>query len=131
MDDLLGSFRWYDALCFNQDDVDERSQQVRLMRDIYSQAWQVVVWLGEDYHRYAAMAIDTTQSAFNCFCLESGFDGNRASANDCIIALDKIQHDPDFASSDRNNGYLPQFRANSGGIYPLEWQAVAWLYNLE
>ncbi|KUJ08711.1 HET-domain-containing protein, partial [Mollisia scopiformis] len=42
---------WIDAICVNQEDLNERSQQVQLMREIYSQAWRVVVWLGEDEER--------------------------------------------------------------------------------
>lgn len=38
---------WIDALSINQNDNDERSHQVRLMRDIYSSAARVIVWLGE------------------------------------------------------------------------------------
>lgn len=38
---------WIDALCINQDDLPERSQQVSLMRDIYSRAQSVHIWLGE------------------------------------------------------------------------------------
>ncbi|TGO55703.1 hypothetical protein BCON_0088g00340 [Botryotinia convoluta] len=37
---------WIDALCINQDDLDKREQQVKLMRDIYAMAWQVVASLG-------------------------------------------------------------------------------------
>ncbi|KAI0445124.1 heterokaryon incompatibility protein-domain-containing protein [Xylaria telfairii] len=37
---------WIDAVCINQTDVKERNQQVKRMADIYSQASQVVVWLG-------------------------------------------------------------------------------------
>lgn len=37
---------WIDQLCINQDDIDERSQQVSLMGDIYSLAERVIVWLG-------------------------------------------------------------------------------------
>lgn len=37
---------WVDALCINQNDISERSNQVGLMRDIYSTAKEVVVWLG-------------------------------------------------------------------------------------
>jgi len=37
---------WADALCINQDDNEEKSHQVPLMRKIYSQALQVNVWLG-------------------------------------------------------------------------------------
>lgn len=39
---------WIDAICINQDDLDERNFQVRLMWHIYSVAGQVMVWLGEE-----------------------------------------------------------------------------------
>ncbi|KFA68957.1 hypothetical protein S40285_06997 [Stachybotrys chlorohalonatus IBT 40285] len=38
---------WVDALCINQSDLDERSQQVSIMRDIYASAGHVLIWLGE------------------------------------------------------------------------------------
>ncbi|KAM5357470.1 hypothetical protein ACJZ2D_016236 [Fusarium nematophilum] len=38
---------WVDSLCINQDDVSERTQQVKLMRDIYQNSSEVVIWLGE------------------------------------------------------------------------------------
>ncbi|KAH8727341.1 heterokaryon incompatibility protein-domain-containing protein, partial [Phaeosphaeriaceae sp. PMI808] len=38
---------WADALCINQDDLEERTHQVSLMGDIYRQAECVVAWLGE------------------------------------------------------------------------------------
>ncbi|KAG7411841.1 heterokaryon incompatibility protein-domain-containing protein [Fusarium sp. MPI-SDFR-AT-0072] len=41
---------WIDAICINQADLDERSQQVTRMRDIYQSAWQVVIWLGPEEH---------------------------------------------------------------------------------
>jgi hypothetical protein len=37
---------WIDAVCINQDDVDERSRQVRYMRLVYKHATRVIVWLG-------------------------------------------------------------------------------------
>jgi hypothetical protein len=39
---------WIDAICINQADLDERSQQVAIMRDIYQKAARVVLWLGEE-----------------------------------------------------------------------------------
>ncbi|KAF5027530.1 hypothetical protein F66182_347 [Fusarium sp. NRRL 66182] len=39
---------WVDAICINQSDIDERSQQVQQMGNIYSQCSQVVLWLGDD-----------------------------------------------------------------------------------
>ena len=40
-------FFWIDAICINQDDIQERGSQVRLMRQIYQQAKEVVVWLNQ------------------------------------------------------------------------------------
>ncbi|KAK5626328.1 hypothetical protein RRF57_002043 [Xylaria bambusicola] len=37
---------WIDAICINQADIAERGRQVKRMGDIYSQASQVIVWLG-------------------------------------------------------------------------------------
>ena len=39
---------WIDAICINQLDLQERTQQVQIMGKIYEQAATVVVWLGED-----------------------------------------------------------------------------------
>jgi hypothetical protein len=37
---------WVDAICINQPDLNERNHQVRLMKDIYTNAVQVLAWLG-------------------------------------------------------------------------------------
>jgi Heterokaryon incompatibility protein (HET) len=68
VDDLLGSFRWYDALCINQQDVKERNHQVNQMGKIYESATNVVVWLG---------LLDSTSSLAVKFLLETGV-GNLA-----------------------------------------------------
>jgi hypothetical protein len=39
---------WVDAICINQQNNQERSQQVSLMRKIYSMARKTIVWLGEE-----------------------------------------------------------------------------------
>ena len=39
---------WVDAVCINQDDLDEQAAQVRMMWDIYNAADCVVVWLGPE-----------------------------------------------------------------------------------
>jgi hypothetical protein len=38
---------WVDAICINQQNVDERNHQVGQMRDIYTRADSVIVWLAE------------------------------------------------------------------------------------
>jgi len=39
---------WIDAVCINQDDINERNAQVLRIRDIFSQSLAVTIWLGED-----------------------------------------------------------------------------------
>lgn len=39
---------WVDAICINQEDLDERSSQVLIMDKIYRQARKVLMWLGDD-----------------------------------------------------------------------------------
>ena len=38
---------WVDAVCINQNDEDEKSEQVSKMREIYGGATKVYAWLGE------------------------------------------------------------------------------------
>jgi hypothetical protein len=47
-------YLWVDALCINQQDVEEKGLQVALMKDIYAYAKEVVVWLGPDEEDIAA-----------------------------------------------------------------------------
>lgn len=46
---------WIDSICINQEDVEERNSQVKIMGDIYKNASTVVIWLGasDDYTRIA------------------------------------------------------------------------------
>jgi hypothetical protein len=48
---------WIDAVCIDQYNIQERSHQVSRMNDIYSQAANVIVWLGEPMSD-AALALD-------------------------------------------------------------------------
>lgn len=52
------SYFWIDALCIDQANTRERNHQVRLMKDIYSNAYRVIIWLGEaSPDNYAAMRV--------------------------------------------------------------------------
>ena len=42
---FVGSF-WIDAICINQDDIQEKNRQIRIMPHIYFRASAVLVWLG-------------------------------------------------------------------------------------
>lgn len=43
---------WIDAICINQDDVDERNRQLAIMPHIYFRADTVFIWLGKKYSKY-------------------------------------------------------------------------------
>ena len=56
---------WADAVCINQEDLDERAHQVTLMDRIYTQAQQVIVWLGNENEQSACTASTTLQLIFD------------------------------------------------------------------
>jgi hypothetical protein len=39
-------FLWADAICINQADLEEKTRQVRMMRQVYENAGMVLIWLG-------------------------------------------------------------------------------------
>jgi len=45
---------WVDAICINQKDLNERGHQVGIMRDVYSKATEVLIWLGEASKDFSA-----------------------------------------------------------------------------
>jgi len=38
---------WIDSICVNQNDIQEKIYQVRLMGEIFPKAERVLIWLGE------------------------------------------------------------------------------------
>ena len=48
-------YLWIDAICIDQESIQERSSQILLMGEIFSAATQVVVWLGNDMADINAM----------------------------------------------------------------------------
>ncbi|KAF2143531.1 uncharacterized protein K452DRAFT_204672, partial [Aplosporella prunicola CBS 121167] len=45
---LLPRLLWIDSVCINQQDNFEKSNQVRMIRDIYQKAFLVTVWMGQN-----------------------------------------------------------------------------------
>ncbi|KAK3678817.1 hypothetical protein LTR78_001270 [Recurvomyces mirabilis] len=56
---------WIDAVCINQQDIEERNSQVALMAAIYKSSWRVIVWLGNPgfSEREGHQAISTIDTA--------------------------------------------------------------------
>jgi hypothetical protein len=78
---------WIDAICINQDDVDEKSEQVPRMRQLYSSASQVWVWLGLPQTLFPDHSDWTTLQ----LALRKGFakqwsDANERGGNPAVLA---------------------------------------------
>ncbi len=56
---------WVDALCINQRDNDEKSQQIPMMSDIYGRASLVYVWLGEE-QSHTSRALSFVRKSVQC-----------------------------------------------------------------
>jgi hypothetical protein len=57
---------WIDAVCINQEDLQERSQQVGIMRDIYRKASKTIVWLGEETQN-SSLGIELCEKLYEFF----------------------------------------------------------------
>lgn len=68
---------WVDAVCINQDDAVEKSQQVKLMHDIYTKATDVLVWLGPGTTETDSMMRAVT--SFGGVLLKAGIDRIQAA----------------------------------------------------
>lgn len=55
---------WIDAVCVNQQDLAERSEQVRYMASIYTRATKVIAWLGPHDHD-SNLAFDCLENISN------------------------------------------------------------------
>ena len=86
------SLLWMDALCIDQADVVERGQQVSLMKDIYSTAEIVLVWLGEAYEQSEA-AVDSIKAVVAQWSMLSGDPEDAVRRFDTTVELDNF---PDF-----------------------------------
>ena len=63
---------WVDALCINQRNIQERSDQVQRMRTIYQRAQQTILWLGDadqssDWAMQLLEKLNGTQAQINSF----------------------------------------------------------------
>lgn len=53
---------WIDAICINQLDDDERNHQVSQMKEVYSKAEEVLVWLGHDTAKTTLLARSSVET---------------------------------------------------------------------
>lgn len=120
---------WIDAICVNQDDVAERTQQVRLMKDIYTLTSRVIIWLGADEDDKAKTAVGIIETAASYYREEA----QSLSHEQYSVAI-QLERWDDKQKSKRS---LPQIYKNRpvDDKTPSEvtdstasWEAIAWFY---
>lgn len=100
---------WIDALCINQDNVLERNDEILKMKDIYTTAFNVVVWLG-DADEYTLPALKLISKLGTIAQEEGGLE--KLSRND-PLAPDDVQDREIFGVT----------------VEPSDWRALKELYN--
>ena len=102
---------WADAICINQEDLAERSQQVLLMQEIYSKSAQMRIWLGgeskfcSEAFRYMSDVLDifgfppepdTEDEEQNTAVRDMKAAACDRSTEESLAGLDELFHNPWF-----------------------------------
>lgn len=115
---------WVDAICINQDDPDERSHQVLLMKQIYAQALQVIVWLGNDNGQGQLAIKMIKKAAYHAYM----------SANRLFLDID-FEGIVDLGGQQDEVNYISQQRHSSSSLLQKfyfrtdrRWKSLFWFY---
>lgn len=122
---------WVDALCINQDDLRERSEEVCRMRKIYKSASSIVSWLGEDKNGDGEQSFRMVNAISSAMRLQRADDminsikkGNAPFSKSCWAALARLMNSPywsrvwilqEVAMGDRNTALLCGQHASNWG----------------
>ena len=114
---------WIDALCINQKDDNEKSLQVQMMRDIFSEAAQVIVWLGipEEESHLGMETMASLVEAYNDYrSPEKDDTGNATAHYDKLLVILK-----DFLS--RNHESKGDLTKSIRHIFQMPWWDRVWI----
>jgi hypothetical protein len=114
---------WIDALCINQNDDSEKSLQVQKMRDIFSDAAQVIVCLGtpeEESHLGMETIVDLAEAYSGYESAKEEDTGNAATQyKDLLVIL------RDFLS--RNHESEGDLTKSIRHIFQMPWWDRVWI----
>ena len=114
--DLLVPFREVDSVCVDQQNVEERSKQVKRMAEIYSKATRVIVWLG--------LASENTSLAIECFnAIASHIDVAWGKARMTAVSADESWADPKAAPPFQTSACLAM-----SDFLGSSWFERLWIY---
>ena len=95
---------WVDALCINQNDIEERNNQVQRMQSLYQRATRTLVWLGE--------ADDTSGLAFRLLERLGGSDDQIAQfINPPTMDFPGPQYDPVYGLGTAEADHIALFKS--------------------
>ncbi|KAF4994872.1 hypothetical protein FGRMN_5504 [Fusarium graminum] len=104
-------YLWADAICINQNDLDERSEQVRLMRSIFQLAHVTFAWTGsKDY----SLAFNTIKTISDDICQ---YTPGKNIPFKTEFDLERLRHHPELCVDQGPD--LPNNHLNN------PWSAVA------
>lgn len=113
---------WVDALCINQADISERNNQVKLMKEVYSQAERVIVWLGDTKINNRSMSAITAAIDFVVSRVTTGLPNDWLEEADYKFGkLTLIQ----FQDSMRDRGWPDIWRVLRAA-FCSNWWARVW-----
>lgn len=120
---------WIDAVCINQEDVEERSSQVRMMTTIYKKASTVLMWLGEDIPETeeAVASIPAVLSAWARLTADDIFSYTRSSDAQRVREGRELCEQA-FAAVEKGKSY--SLEASNGAFELLcrSYFTRAWIY---
>ncbi|KAI7284925.1 hypothetical protein KC345_g2036 [Hortaea werneckii] len=89
---------WIDAICINQDDINEKNHQVEIMAEIYSNTSQGLIWLGEA-DETTEKALQSINAAYaEAYAQTNEFRDLRTKLKDTFRLLKPLGFAPDFAA---------------------------------
>ncbi|KAF5659185.1 heterokaryon incompatibility protein (het-6OR allele) [Fusarium heterosporum] len=118
-------YLWADAICINQNDLDERSEQVRLMRRIFQLAHTTFAWTGpKDY----SLAFKTIKTLSNDVCQ---YTPGKNVPFKTEFDLERLRHHPELCvgrGPDLPNNHLNDpWSAVADFLQHEYWQRV-WIF---
>ncbi|KAH7396534.1 heterokaryon incompatibility protein-domain-containing protein [Phaeosphaeria sp. MPI-PUGE-AT-0046c] len=118
-----GQLFWVDALCINQNDIPERNEQVRHMKDIYESAANIFAWLGVPCNEQETKLAVKLMSKFNEHIVDTLRDNN--NDNNFLSRSINVTH-PGFPSEPESEVWKA-WEGITGIFNRSYWQRV-WIY---
>ncbi|KAF4453691.1 hypothetical protein F53441_3700 [Fusarium austroafricanum] len=110
---------WADALCINQKDTIERTQQVGLMREVYSSTTEAILWLGDFIDNDNSVTGSADGTAVNLICPDVA-----ATAFSLLRSMAANNH---WNSTDHLNQAITETESDAlSALLNLSWWQRAW-----